>query len=313
MNEKLSSYRLGGFLVVAMSGPFVYLAGRQNWTAVAFVAAVCLLCCLAVFSRPTHNLLTWPLFCLLEYGSLVVACIAVSGWSASIWPTGKGWPIVPLTLLALATVSSWFGANRTAKGMGVLFWLITILYCILLSFGFRNIQPAYLEPKWETPDFLSWYVFLLPCTAQFLPREKNKKICALFPVLAGVALLITLWTEGNLLSDAAKEVDWPFYEAGESVRLFGVANRLESFISVGATIGFYGLYSLILSAAGYLAERVKNGWGKYGVLAGGVLSGVGVLFRWQMLYFVLTVGAFVLWVALPILGSFFSGKKCEKE
>ncbi len=312
MNEKLSSYRLGGFLVVAMSGPFVYLAGRQNWTAVFFAAVACLLCCLTVFSRPAHNFLTWPLFCLLEYGSLVVACIAVSGWSSSIWPTGRGWPVVPLTLLALATVSAWFGANRASKGMGVLFWLITILYCVLLAFGFRNIQPAYLGPKWETPNFLSWFAFLLPCTAQFLPREKSKKICVYFPVLAGVALLITLWTEGNLSLDAAKEVAWPFYEAGESVRLFGVANRLESFISVGATIGFYGLYSLLLSVAGYLAEKAKSGWGKYGTLTGGILSAAGVLFRWKMHWFVLAVGAFVLWVALPILTSFFEGKKIKK-
>ena len=45
MNEKLSSYRLGGWLVVAMSGPFVYLAGRQNWTAILVAVAVCLLSC----------------------------------------------------------------------------------------------------------------------------------------------------------------------------------------------------------------------------------------------------------------------------
>ncbi len=313
MNEKLSSYRLGGWLVVSISGPFVYLAGRQNWTAVLAASSVCLLALWAVFSRPTDKLLTWPLYCLLQFCFLAVVCAATAQWSASIWPTGKAWPAVPLTLLALATAAAWFGANRASKGVGVLFWLVTILYSILLAFGLRNVQPSYLMPKWEVPNFLSWLIFLLPCAVQFLPRVKDKKVNLYIPALLGMVLLITLWVEGNLSLDAAKQVSWPFYEAGESVRLFGVASRLESFISVGATVGFYGLYSLLFSTAGYLAERIKSGWGRYGVLVGGVLSGMGVLFRWHMPYFALAAGAFVLWVALPILGSIFPVKKCEKR
>ena len=311
MNEKLSSYRLGGWLVVAMSGPFVYLAGRQSWTAILVASVVCLLGCWAVFSLPTDKLLSLRAICLLEYGSLVAACVVISRWSSDIWPTGKGDPVVPLTLLALATASTWFGANRASKGLGVLFWLITILFGILLAFGMRNVQPSYLLPQWEVPSFLSWFVFLLPCAAQFLPRE-DKKVRSYIPVLLGMALFITLWTEGNLSLLAAKQVAWPFYEAGESVRLFGVASRLESFISVAATVGYYGLFSLLLGTASHLAERVKEGWGKYGVLIGGILSALGVLFRWQIPDFVLAIGAFVLWIVLPILGLIIPEKKCEK-
>lgn len=312
MNENLSCNRLGGFLVVAMSGPFVYLAGRQNWTVVLAVSTVCLLAFWLVLSRPVRNLLTRPLYCFLQYGSVVVACIVTAQWSASLWPTGKAFPAVPLTLMALAAVSAWFGAGRASKGIGVLFWLVTIIYSVLLAFGLCNIRTSYLVPKWELPSFFSWFVFLLPCASQFLPREKNKKIYGYIPVLLGIALLFTLWTEGNLSLGAAKQVAWPFYEAGESVSLFGVANRLESFISVVATVGFYGLYSLLFCAAGHLAEGVKKNWGRWGVLTAGVLSGIGVLLGWQIPYFVLAVGAFVLWVALPILGSIFYEKKCEK-
>lgn len=313
MNEKVSACRLGGWLVVAMSGPFVYLAGRQNWTTLLSVAAVCLLCALLVFSRPTYKLLSSCFYCLLEYGFLLVACIVVSRWSATIWPSGKAWPSVPLTLLALATVSGWSGANRASKGVGALFWLVTILYSVLLAFGIRNVQPGYLQPKWETPGLLSWFVFLLPCTAQFLPRQKKGMFLAYFPALMAIGIFITLWAEGNLSPSAAKQAPWPFYEGGESISLFGVANRLESFISVGATVGFYGLYSLLFSGAGHLVEQIKKGWGRCGVLLGGILSAVGVLFRWQIPYFVLVVGAFVLWVALPVLGSIFPQKNCEKE
>lgn len=312
MNEKLSSCRLGGWLVVAMSGPLVYLAGRQSWLAIVTAAGVSLLCCWAVFSLGAHKLLDFRILCLLEYGFLATVCVGVSGWSAAVWPTGQGYPVVPLTLLALATAASWKGANQASKGVGVLFWLVTILYSVLLALGLRNIQPAYLMPQWETPGDLTWLVLLLPCTAQFLPREHGRP-GGYISIAFAIALLITVWTEGNLSRGAAIQVSWPFYEAGESVRLFGVASRLESFISVGATVGFYGLYTLLLSAAGHLAEGVEMGFGKWGVLAAGFLSGAGVLLHWKIPYFVLVLGAFVLWVALPVLGSKILQRKCEKE
>lgn len=312
MNENIPSARLGEWLIVAMSGPFAYLAGRQSWTTILAVSAICLLALWAVLTRPTCKLLSLPFLCLLEYGFLVAACIAAAPWSSNIWPTGQGYPVVPLTLLALSTASAWFGVNRASKGVGVLFWMIAILYSILLSLGLRNVEPRYLMPKGETPAPVIWFAFLLPCAAQFLPREKDKRVNGYIAVLAGFAFLLTLWTEGNLSLDAAKQVSWPFYEAGESVRLFGIANRLESLISVAATIGFYGLYSLLLSGTFHLTEGIRPGWGKYGVLTAGILSGAGVLWKVTIPGFVLVVGAFVLWIMLPVLVSFFNVKKIKK-
>ena len=312
MNEKLSASRLGGWLVVAMSGPFVFLAGRQNWTAILAASAVGLIASAAVFARPTYKILSHPFACLLEYGFSAAVCLVVSQWPGSIWPTGRAWPAVPLTLLLLATASVWYGAGRTAKGMGVLFWLITILYSVLLAFGAPNIQPAYLLPKWENLGLAYWFVFLIPCAAQFLPREKGKGMWGYIAALAAVAVLLAVWTEGNLSLNAAKQVSWPFYEAGESVQLFGVASRLESLISVGATVAFYSLIALLLSIAGHLAEGVKKGWGKTGILAGAATSVAGVLLQWQIPHFVLAVGAFVLWVGVPIVGSIFPEKNSKK-
>ena len=116
--------------MVAMSGPLVYLAGRQSWLAIVAAAGVSLLCCWAVFSLGDHKLLDFRILCLLEYGFLATVCVGVSGWSAAVWPTGQGYPVVPLTLLALATAASWKGANQASKGVGVLFWLVTILYSV---------------------------------------------------------------------------------------------------------------------------------------------------------------------------------------
>ena len=312
MNENISSARVGEWLIVAMSGPFAYLAGRQSWTTILAVSAICLLALWAVLARPTCKLLSMPILCLLECGFLTAVCVATSSWSSNIWPTGQGYPVVPLTLLGLSIASAWFGANRASKGIGVLFWMIAILYSILLTFGMRNVKLGYLMPQFETPEPVIWFLFLLPLIAQFLPREKDKRISGYMVVLAGLALLFALWTEGNLSLNAAQQVSWPFYEAGESVHLFGIANRLESLISVAVTIGFYGLYSLLLSGAFHLAEGLRPGRGKYGVLIAGVLSGAGVLWKVTIPGIVLVAGAFVLWIALPILGSLFSEKKRKK-
>lgn len=127
-----------------------------------------------------------------------------------------------------------------------------------------------------------------------------------------MGIVIAVWTVGNLSQPVAPNVAWPFYEAGESVRLFGIANRLESFISVGATIGFYSLYSLLFGASGHLAEMVKNGWGKGGILLAAALSGCSVLLRVEIPLNVLAVGAFVFWFAVPILRSKIPEKNCKK-
>ena len=294
--------------MVAMSAPFAYLAGRQTYMAVLAVAVVSGLALWAVLSCPAA-LLRFPVYCLIAYGSLVVATVTVSQWSSAIWPTGKAWPVVPLTLLALATASAWYGANRASGSVGVLFWIITILYSILLGFGFRNVRLEYLRPQLEVPGGLCWFVFLLPCAAQFLPRERGKGIWPYVLALTAMGILAAVWTEGNLSARIAEQMPWPFYGAGESVQLFGIANRLESLISVGATLGLYSLYSLLLSAVGHLADNIRNGCGKYGVLLGGILSAAGVLLRWEIPLFVLAGGAFVLWIAVPVLGAKILSKK----
>lgn len=311
--NKVPSHGLGGWLVVGMSAPFVYLAGRQNWSALLAAGAVCAVVLWVVLRRPVSKLLAHPVLCIIEYGFLAVACGVTANWSCVIWPSGQGFPLVPLTLLALAVASAFWGAGRAAKSIGVLFWLIIILYSIFLGLGIQNIQLQNLAPVWEIPAPVTWFVLLIPCVIQFIPCSQTKKSKKILPLVCIAAAVLGIWTEGNLSADIAKTAQWPFYEAGESIHLRGVANRLESFMSVGATFGFYGLFSLMLSAGGHLAESFRKGWGKWGTALMGVLAGTAVLARLEIPYFVLSVGAFVLWGALPVLASLFPEKKSKKE
>ena len=309
----MPSHRLGGWLIVGMSAPFAYLAGRQSWLALLTAGMVGAAVLWLVLRRPVHNMLAHPVLCFLEYGFLAVACWATANWSCLVWPSGQGFPVVPMTLLALAVASAFRGANRASKSIGVLFWLIIILYSILLGLGAQNIRLQNLTPVWETPAPMTWFVLLLPCVIQFIPGNQTKRSKTLLPLVCLFATLLGIWVEGNLPMDVARTTPWPFYEAGESIHLRGVANRLESLMSVGATFGFYGLYSLMISAGGHLSENIKRGYGKWGAALMGTAAGAGVLLRFEIPYFVLAVGAFVLWGVVPLLVSFFSEKKAEKE
>lgn len=311
--NKVPANIVAAWLVVAMSAPFVYLAGKQNWVVLAVTAAVCGIALWTVLTRPVHKLRSYSVFCILEYVFLAVTCAVTANWSAETWPTGQGYPAVPLTLLALASASGYCGACKAGKGIGVLFWLTTILYSILLAFGSRNLQMEYLRPVWEVPAPMTWFILLLPCAVQFIPSDRRKKGDFRLCLLCFLAVGFGLWTEGNLSANVAKAANWPFYEAGESIHFFGIANRVEPLISVGATVGYYGLLSLLINAGGSLAENIRQGWGRWGAVVMGILAGTGVLLGAAASYFVLAVSAFVLWVALPVLVSFFPEKKLRKQ
>ncbi len=304
---------MGAWLVVAMSAPFVHLAGKQPWPVVLAVAAVALLLSWTVLYLPTNRLQKYKAYCALEYIFLILAAIPVVGWSADAWPTGRDFPVVPLTLLALAVASAYQGAKGASKAVSVLFWLIVVLYGILLAFGGRNIQVSYLYPQWEQPELVLAFAFLIPCAAQFVPMEKGKIVHLYMPVLAVLLAALTLFAQGNLSSQVAGQVQWPFYTAGESVSIFGVAKRLEPLISVAATVGYFALYSLLAGAAGNLAEGCARDRGKAGVLAFGIAVGAGAVLTMEVPFWVLVPGAVLLWILLPLAGICIPEKKSEKS
>lgn len=307
LNKKVPAHILTVWLAVAMSAPFAYLAGRQSSIAVLGSSALSGVLLWLTQSRPSERLLRSRILCVIEFIFLAVACAVTANWSAQAWPAAQSYPAVPLLLLALATISGFCGTDKASKGIGILFWICAILYGALLILGSRNVQLQYFRLAWETPAPAAWFVLLLPCVIRFIPGAHIKGRFS--PVLVFLILIVFgLWTEGNLSTEAAMQVDWPFYRAGESIHLFGIANRVEAFISVGATVGYYALLSLLIHAGSSLAQRVKSGWGRWGAAAMGLLAASAVLLPLQIPYFVLAVSAFVLWIALPVLLSFFPEK-----
>ncbi len=296
--DKVPKSALVVWIWVALTAPLAQLAGKDHWLPAIAVVLVCgVLCWLAIrFGQPVGG--KW--LCILQCLWLVAVLAQMARWSAEIWPTGEAFPIVPLTLLALAVLSACKGPTATAKVGSILFWFLLLLYGGLLLAGGENVEFKWLRSQWDMPSPVLGAVLLLPAVAGFLPREKGGEKGVVGVVL--FAAITALWTVGILSSGVAQQLNWPFYEGMKSVGLFGVAKRLEAFVSVAATLGYFALFSLLLSAVGALAERIRAGAGKCGVITSGVLAASLI---WLPLWGggIQGVISLVLWVLLPILSA----------
>lgn len=313
-HEKVPQHQLAGWLLGAMTAPLVQIAGRQGWLPALVAAVTCIGLCWIVNILPTEHLWNKKWYCILQSAWLTVTLAALADWSADAWPTGTDFPVVPLTLLTLAVFAALNGPSGASRVSGVLFWFLVLLYGTVLAAGSKNIKPEWLIPKWENPDASMLFVLLIPAAAVFLPREKGKALHWVFPGILLLYVAVTLWTVGTISPKVAGEVTWPFYESSKSLSLFGVAERFESLVSVAMTMGYFSLYSLLLSGVGHLAENYRPGWGKRGVVVGGVAAGVLVLLAQQPQPVVLVIITLAAWCLLPLFGAFTElWKKSKKD
>ena len=311
--KKVEAWPMTAWLAVAVSGPFALIAGRDDWLGVAIAAAITGALCWAVAGNPVQRLINSRLYCAVQYIFFIPVLAYFASQSSAAWPTGSAMPVVPLTLLSLAAAAACHGAQGASKTCSVLFWLIAGLYGVLLFFGSKDLRISFLQPGYQAPGSASVLALLLPAAMQFIPREikpAHRLACGL---VGAILVILCLWTVGGLSANVAAGMSWPLYEAGKSVSVLGIAERLESFISVAATVGFFALYSMLLAACGHMAEGIKPGWGKYGVILAGALVAALVLFAPQIPTVFLLFGALLLWCVVPFIGgSIFCEKKKKK-
>lgn len=308
--RKVKPLPLMAWLIVAMSAPCALLAGKDDWLGLVIAVMFAGTFCWAVTGKATQNAQTWEWYCSLQYVFLILTLAAFAGWSQDAWPTGRDFPIVPLTLLFLAVLASYRGAQGACRVSSVLFWLIAALYGILLSFGSKDLEAAYLMPAYGPVNMQSFFILLIPAVMQFIPRDHSQILRWSGLAVGTVFVILALWTTGGLSAPVAKVLDWPFYEAGKSVGVLGIAERLESLISVAVTVGFFSLYSLFLSATGHLAENVRHGWGGKGVVAAGVTAAVLTCIPVRIPAVTMVTFGILLWGILPaVAGGFTVAKK----
>ena len=82
---------------------------------------------------------------------------------------------------------------------------------------------------------------------------------------------------------------------------------------MAVTMGYFSLYSLLLSAAGTVEARVFPGWGGKGTAVAGVIAAMWLLFAPEGDMLIPAILTLLLWCLGPIPGLFHKPTKSAKK
>lgn len=304
-SEKISPAQLTAWLFAATVPTAIQLSSGDGWVGVLLAVLLSLLC---VWLRwkwgvtPEGRIYAGAMWIFL-----VVLVGVLSKESAQCWPTGSH-VAVPLSLLALAAWSAWKGNRAAAAAGSVLFGLILLLYLLLFGSGISEVQMKWLKPTGQGVDAQSWLLLLTPAIAAIHLKSKE----GLHPrlVLTGIiCVMASVITVGVLSPTVAAGDTYPFYQMIRNIRILGQARRFEAVVSASTTIGWFSLISFYLSTAGEMAEQIRPGWRRKGILL--AAGGAGGVLLWNvrlpgMFFLVLSA---ILWVLVPIMASVKEDRK----
>lgn len=223
--------------------------------------------------------------------------------AAEAFPAVQGYPMIPLTVLAL---SAWAAHNSDAVGArvgAVLLPFLAVFFLLIVCFGWKEVE----EQAWmhKALDLRAACVITLPLGAVLLQRGEG-------------AIKAGLWIAfAALMAAALALVSAPFgglYQATMSISVFGVMERFEALLSAAMAAGGICLCALLgragLSAMRKAAEQRKAVMDRlFWIIA---VAGIALSERQDTN--VLMVCSLLFWVALPVLILWMGkAKKDEKR
>lgn len=306
-SREIPENRLWAWVFAAMTAPLVTAASGTPWWTVLAVGLAGSLLSLGVFACPRSG---GKLFWTLQWLFAVFLLSRVLGLSKDCWQVEAGsGTLIPLTLLLLALCASCRGPDRPARIGSVLFWLLAVTYGALLATGIPGIHPKRLHTDAWRPATGLAISFLIPSAAALFPRGGKKPALWFFLLPLLLAVAVSLCSFGTLSAPVAEKAPLGFYEAVRGMGFFGVAERYESFLSAALTLGWFGIFSFLLS----IAEIAASGLGRPPGEAGVWVAGAAAL----ALYFLeLPVPAYVAdglgvtaWCVLPVVTGILKKRK----
>jgi len=219
--------------------------------------------------------------------------------------------IIPAALLILAAFGAMHGAERASRVAAVLFGGVIFIVGIILLVGSKNLRINWLMPKLEWVNYDLIPIFLLPCLAGLYQRKREGKICAAIAVPGGV---LPLLLGGCLSPQVAAGAINPLYEYSKSVKLFGVAERVEVLVSCAITASWFCLFAWLLTAAGQFVENAKKESRRWGVWGCAAVAVAVYLCNMPISGEMLALGSLLFWVAIPLAAQCFGyAKKAIKK
>ena len=310
MDKKIPISQMTAWLLAAVIGPVFCVVGQDGWTAVLPVCVVCGVVSACALRYGSNEMPRW--LCALEWLWLAIFLGVTAQQSATCWEDAGDGSAVGIMLLILAALAAQQGANRGARVGATLTWLILPVLGIVLLAGTTEINLEWIRRESEMPKSSLPLLLLLPCLAVFLPLERKRVKRWLIPVLVLVTFGASVLLDAIMGESIIKNAPNSFYEYSKGITLFDVAERFEALVACVLTAGWVSLFTILLSAAYHLTEKIFDGAGKSGVwlcaVAGGALMCIlHIDTQWTV------VGTLIFWGFLPVLTQGIENVKKSKK
>ena len=292
MKSELPHRAVNMWLLTAAIPAILSVTGRSGYLGILAGALVCGGVCMAVRVYGSGKVPRW--ICAAELLWLIVFLGAVAKESGACW---EGQPIaVPGILLALAALLSCRGSAGASRAGAALLWLVLPVLGIVALAGITNVNPQWIRDEFHAPEGTLLALLLLPCLPVFLPVteiKKGKWLCWVPALVAVAASLLLEGTEGGPVAGNG------FYEFSKGISLLGIAERFEALVACMLTLGWFALFSMILSAVHHLSGQFcaqYAGWSVWisAAAAAGLMCILPKEGDW------VAIGTLIFWVFLPL-------------
>lgn len=236
---------------------------------------------------------------------ILIWSVIMLAWTATLsdqaFPTVDGFPVLGWIMLALTGWGVQKGMKACARCCGVLCLFLLGLYGVILIFGLPDMRwMADTLPKGGWTEGLTVIgICLLPTAIWYAPGSgsQRRNLWVLFPVL--LSGMLALVAAGILSPELAAEEETPLYLVAQSIRLFGVMERMESLLSAAILMGVFAQMSGLAVVCQCTADQLRPcRWSGIAACAG---AGIVMLFVEWIPQMVLLVGNSVVWLLIPIL------------
>ena len=249
---------------------------------------------------------------LLSWIWLVLLAALAASMAVTAFPQDNAFPVIPLTLLALAAVASCQGAAATCRFGATLFLAVAPMISLVLAFGTTDMELQALRPGGGAGESLGpLTVLLLPAAAFYLRDGLTQRKTTWFRwylLIGGAGVAVSLVCVGALGLPLAQASSNAFWLMSRSISVLGVMERFEAVISALLSISFCCLLAYLLAAgrkaltcAATGAPAHKTVWGS-AALAGALLWAIPSIPNWAWIvgnvFFLAFVPATTLFLAV---------------
>ncbi len=309
-HKKVQARALWAWAVAGFTAPAAQVLGSVSWPLVLGIGLLSGALWIVV-SKATAEGWHGPKFIYgVEYIILVLALMLWASLSGKCWATNKAVRTIPLVLLVLSACAAEGGAQAGSRCGKTLFWVLAAMFVLLGAFSLPDVQIRWLRPGDNLDVSSALWVFLLPMVSLLLPRENSARLWPWAAVTAVTGFAIAILSSGVLSPQISAGTDGAFFAMVRGISILGVAERFEAVVAAAMTLGWFCCLSLLLAAAGHMAEQIHKGWERRGIWVGAFLAGAGQWLGDIPMVQIAPYAALFAWVVVPLLGC---GKKSQKS